>query len=139
MLVEITDQAGTNGTVIVDRHDFAEAVRPWFPTGDPGFVSETIDQIQDGILRSEDVSGLAEDLAITLTAVHRAEATLGGLSQAAYLAESVHGVEIGEDGRTVTLSAAALGVLAGLDEDYDGYFDGRHIWIGGSEYAVERV
>lgn len=32
---------------------------------------------------------------------------------------------------------AVSAVLRGLPEDYDGHFDGQHIWIGGSEYPVQ--
>lgn len=42
-------------------------------------------------------------------------------------------------GARVTLTDAALEVLAGLPEDHDGHYDGTHIWIHGSEYLVERT
>lgn len=52
-----------------------------------------------------------------------------------YLTEMVapYGARVDEDG---TISAAALDVLADLDDQTDGYFDGTHIWIGGTKYHV---
>ncbi len=41
-------------------------------------------------------------------------------------------------GTAVELTDDALDVLADLNEDNDGHFDGTHIWIGGTEYAVTR-
>lgn len=42
------------------------------------------------------------------------------------------------EGSAVTFDTSALEILAGLDEDNDGHYDGTHIWIGGSEYRVVR-
>lgn len=72
------------------------------------------------------------------------DATITGLSteQAYYIADSVSldGIGrgrvsgVGED--EVTISPEGLAKLAALDEYADGHFDGRYVWIGGSEYTV---
>lgn len=36
----------------------------------------------------------------------------------------------------ITISPEGLTALAALAEDVDGHFDGRYVWIGGSEYTV---
>lgn len=70
----------------------------------------------------------------------RFTAILGGQEQAFWLAGmgtvvgSGHRVDV--EGATVTLTGAALAVLAELPADHDGHYDGKHIWIGGTEYAV---
>lgn len=47
-----------------------------------------------------------------------------------------NGASAAFNGRTVTVDAAALAVLADLDAEHDGHFDGTYIWVGGSEYRV---
>jgi hypothetical protein len=37
-------------------------------------------------------------------------------------------------GCTLTLSVDALDVLANLADDWDGHYDGRHVWVGGTPY-----
>lgn len=39
----------------------------------------------------------------------------------------------------VALSRDALDVLGDLEADHDGYYDGTHIWIGGTQYAVTAI
>lgn len=60
----------------------------------------------------------------------------GTAEQAEFLAGMGHGAEA--DGTVVTLSEDTLAVLADLPADGDGHYDGRHVWIGGSEYRVVR-
>lgn len=50
------------------------------------------------------------------------------------LAGNGHRVQV--DGATVTLSGRALEVLAGLDSDNDGHYDGTGLWVGGDRYEV---
>lgn len=38
---------------------------------------------------------------------------------------------------TMVFDGAVAAILRDLPEDCDGHFDGRHIWIGGSEYPVQ--
>jgi hypothetical protein len=61
--------------------------------------------------------------------------------QADYIAASVtRGViiDIDEAGAEVTVSSECLDELAALPSDADGHFDGRHVWIGGTEYEVRQ-
>ena len=69
------------------------------------------------------------------------DATITGLSteQARYIVDSIDPDAarvsgVGED--EVTISREGLAELAALPEDYDGHFDGQHVWVGGTEYAV---
>lgn len=72
------------------------------------------------------------------------DATITGLSteQAYYIVDTLTDGAIksarvsgaGED--EVTISREGLDELAALDEHSDGHFDGRYVWIGGSEYTV---
>jgi hypothetical protein len=68
------------------------------------------------------------------------DATIIGLSteQARYILDSITGAAAYRSGSEVHLGAEALDQLAALAEDADGHFDGRYVWIGGSEYRVER-
>jgi hypothetical protein len=43
------------------------------------------------------------------------------------------------DGATIKIDDEALEVLAELDSETDGHYDGEHIWVGGSEYPVVRL
>lgn len=43
------------------------------------------------------------------------------------------------DGATLTIDDDALSILADLDGDADGHYDGTHIWVGGTEYAVTQL
>lgn len=49
---------------------------------------------------------------------------------------AAHGSTVEE--RTVSLTPTGLAALADLDDEHDGHFDGTHIWVGGTEYAVVR-
>jgi hypothetical protein len=40
------------------------------------------------------------------------------------------------DGSTITLTADDLAQLAALPEDHDGHYDGKLIWVGGTDYLV---
>jgi antitoxin (DNA-binding transcriptional repressor) of toxin-antitoxin stability system len=66
--------------------------------------------------------------------------TFASPEQAHFLADMPelvgNGHRVGVDGATVVLSRAALAVLAEQPDDRDGHFDGRHVWIGGSEYVI---
>lgn len=72
------------------------------------------------------------------------DATISGLSteQAYYIVDTLtHGAltsarvsGVGED--EVTISREGLDELARLDPEADGYFDGRRVWIGGSDHTV---
>ena len=142
MLVEITDQAGTSGTVIVHVQDVADTIRPWYPEA-PAEVVQAIDDLQTAIDRDDHTQhGLAEFLSIGLFAVDTVEVAFGARAQADYLISSLRacdasaGSHIADDGRTVFLTSQALGVLAEFNEHADGHFDGQHVWIGGTEYAV---
>lgn len=61
------------------------------------------------------------------------QVTFPTTDMAAFLATDIAGTR---DGSTVHLTAAQLAILAELPDDGDGHYDGTHIWIGGSEYAV---
>lgn len=67
--------------------------------------------------------------------------TFGDTAQVDYIANLTeligNGHRVDIDGRTVTLTADALDVLAEFDEEWDGHYDGTHVWIGGTEYLVE--
>lgn len=62
--------------------------------------------------------------------------------QARYLADmpqlAANGHHVNVDGTTATLTTDALDVLAGLDPEVDGHYDGTYVWIGGSEYRAIR-
>lgn len=69
------------------------------------------------------------------------DATITGLTtdQARYIVDSINPDAarvsgVGED--EVTISPEGLAELAELDAHADGHFDGRHVWIGGTEYTV---
>jgi hypothetical protein len=74
-------------------------------------------------------------------------ATISGLSsdQAYYLAQTIAARGVGcatslthHDGtRDVMVSEAVLNILRELPADADGHYDGRFVWIGGSEYPVQ--
>jgi hypothetical protein len=49
---------------------------------------------------------------------------------------AIRGQTAGQDGATVTLTDEALSVLADLDDEHDGHYDGTHVWVGGTEYPV---
>ena len=66
MQITITDEAGTSGTVTVDKDDVAEAIRPWYPEA-PTEVTEAIDELQTALNRGEYTGGLEAYLAITIT------------------------------------------------------------------------
>jgi hypothetical protein len=72
------------------------------------------------------------------------DATITGLTteQAYYIVDSInpdaaHVSGVGED--EVTISPEGLGELGALDEHADGHFDGRYVWIGGTEYTVRGI
>jgi hypothetical protein len=61
--------------------------------------------------------------------------------RADYLVQTVLGESGGvrrpdSDGTVVTLSRGDLGMLANLDSEDDGHYDGTRIWIGGAEFEV---
>lgn len=144
MLVKITDQAGTSGTVIVDSGAVANTIRPWFPEA-PAEVKQAISELQDAIDTDDHRQhGLAAFLAIGIYAAPSwiaAAVTLPTTEMASWLYDTAAtgaGTEI--SGTTVLLSSASLRVLAvEVDKEADGHYDGQHIWITGSEYAVEKV
>lgn len=58
-----------------------------------------------------------------------------GEEVAAFIAQNLTGATA--EGSTVVLTADALTELAERPDDCDGHYDGRHIWVGGSEYEVK--
>lgn len=68
--------------------------------------------------------------------------TFATAEQAAFIAEmpelAGNGHPVVVMGVTAALDAEALAVLAELPDDNDGHYDGTHVWVGGSEYAVNR-
>lgn len=53
------------------------------------------------------------------------------------MAELVADIAGTRDGCTVHLDTNALETLAAQPEDCDGHYDGRYVWVGGTEYEVE--
>lgn len=51
-LFRITDEAGTSGEVVVQAHQVAEALRPWYPDA-PAEVYEQVQQLQDALSRDQ--------------------------------------------------------------------------------------
>lgn len=67
--------------------------------------------------------------------------TFSSREQAAFIAEmpqlAGNGHRLHVNDATVALTPGALDVLADLDDDNDGHFDGTHVWVGGTEYLVQ--
>lgn len=63
--------------------------------------------------------------------------TFASPDQAQFVADIVPGLA-DVDGATSALTDEALARLAQQPEDYDGHYDGRYIWVGGSEYEVKQ-
>lgn len=68
MLVQITDTAGTSGSVITDTNDLATTITPWYPDA-PAEVTNAITELQATINRGEDYAELAAYLAVDITVV----------------------------------------------------------------------
>ena len=68
--------------------------------------------------------------------------TFDSNDQAQFIADmpqlAANGHVVTVDGHTVTIDDEALAVLADIDPEHDGHYDGTHVWIGGSEYRVVR-
>ena len=71
-------------------------------------------------------------ITVTFTSADQAKFVLDLIRPGAASEDAVVGAT------TLALSDDALGLLGELDEETDGHFDGEHVWIGGSEYPVER-
>lgn len=65
MIITITDQVGTSGTVTVDKDDAAEAIRSWYPEP-PAEVTEALDSLQTALNRNEGTGDLETALGITI-------------------------------------------------------------------------
>ena len=63
--VTITDECGTSGTVTVDTHDVADAIRPWYPEA-PAEVVEWIDTLQTALDRGDYTGGMESALGISI-------------------------------------------------------------------------
>lgn len=66
MLIEITDQAGTSGTVTADHLDAADTITPWYPEA-PAEVTQAISDLQGALNRHENTEAIAEYLGILIT------------------------------------------------------------------------
>lgn len=65
-MLTITDTIGTSGSITVEPHAVAEAIRPWYPEA-PDEVYEVIEQLQDAIDRGRQDTGEWEtDLGIQI-------------------------------------------------------------------------
>lgn len=140
-LVSITDQHHTMATVITHVQDVADNIRGWFPEA-PADVTAAIERLQHELCTDSPCDATATYLAVTIEPVRKVEVVFPTRGHVNYIAETAapNGrVQIDDDGHTATLNASALAVLANLSEDADGHFDGQHIWIQGTEYAVEAV
>jgi DNA-binding phage protein len=88
-------------------------------------------------------AGVTRDGVYKMLARSRPTVALRDAEMARYLAgmpqidPAFGGPRVDVEGATVTLNTEALDLLADLDEDIDGHYDGTHIWIGGTEYRVE--
>lgn len=86
---------------------------------------------------------ITRDGVYKLLARHPRVVVLANPEQATYLVDTVerisNGILLSADGATVYPTDDALGALADLDEHDDGHFDGRAIWIGGTDYPVTRT
>jgi hypothetical protein len=144
VFVEIIDQV-RGGVAVVDHRDVADTIRPWYPEA-PADVAKAIDDLQVAINRGDPAQhGLAEFLAVSVTIAPAwlyATVVVPSSSLAVWLVDTVS-LKIGDGatsiGFTVLLSWSAVTALGDLPADHDGHFDGQHVWIGGSEYAVSCV
>jgi hypothetical protein len=67
--------------------------------------------------------------------------TFASVEQAQFVAEIIRPFGVPQprvDGPTLTISAEALEILAEINSEADGHYDGTHIWVGGTEYLVNR-
>lgn len=64
-MLTITDTAGTSGSVTVESHDVADAIRPWYPEATDE-VYQAIEELQAALNRNEDTGGMCEYLSITI-------------------------------------------------------------------------
>lgn len=135
-IVAITDTTGNSGSVTVESYDVADAIRGWYLEA-PAEVEQAIADLQAAINRDDHAQHeLAEFLALTVESVPAGpRVDLIDPARAEYIDETLS-VPVHVVGGTVVLSAAALLELSALDEHVDGHYDGTHIWIGGTEYAV---
>jgi hypothetical protein len=114
----------TNGDVIAEL-DEADKAR------DIDWDDLTNERVVEDIFERHDVTKLNAP-SVNLLSAERAE-WLANLSDF-----RANGISLVTRGSAVELTNDALERLADLDEDSDGHFDGTHIWVGGTEYAVTR-
>lgn len=63
--ITITDTCGDSGTVTVDTHDVADAIRPWYPDA-PAEVVEWIDTLQTALDRGDYTGDMESALGISI-------------------------------------------------------------------------